>query len=337
MAYRTQPGLNAQRETSQNLTRIDNKEFAPDWLGGPSLEANLHGIAYRIAPNATPLLILRLEHGPAVVQGDVDVTVRVDSQRAEFEVLAEITAPNKDLAAIEWELPPSCVLATATGEDVRTWKQSGSHLLVWLNRTTTKTRIHLSGWLPLSLRDGRSHLDLNGPRLLQADRLHTRLRLAPSGDLVLAAVKTQNLQPAKSEIRTKEEFWDYETWDSAYRLDCQVQATANANARVLTIAEVADHELRFTTTVDYTVTHGELRHVRLRLRNWDEEKVEVRADRVALLQEPRRVMGEQSWHLPLQSGVHGHYQVTLRGSMSLKKAAGGVPMPEVLVQGVERA
>ncbi len=344
LAYRTQPGLNAQRETSQNLTRIDNKEFAPDWLGGPSLEANLHGIAYRITPNATPLLILRLEHGPAVVQGDVDVTVRVDSQRAEFEVLAEITAPNKDLAAIEWELPPSCVLATATGEDVRTWKQSGSHLLVWLNRTTTRTRIHLSGWLPFSLRDGRSHLDLNGPRLLHADRLHTRLRLAPSGDLVLAAVKTQNLQPTKSEIqypkseiRTKAEFWDYETWDSSYHLDCQVQATANANARVLTFAEVADHELRFTTTVDYTVTHGELRHVRLRLRNWDEEKVEVRADRVALLQEPRRVMGEQSWHLPLQTGVRGHYQVTLRGSISLKKAAGGVPMPEVLVQGVERA
>jgi hypothetical protein len=343
LAYRTQPGLNAQRETSQNLTRIDNNEFAQDWPGGPSLQANLHYIAYRITPNATPLLFLRLEHAAPVLQGEVDVNIRVDSQRAEFEAAAEVTAPGKDLTALEWELPPSCVLASATGEDVRTWKQSGSHLLVWLNRTTTKTQIHLSGWLPLSLRESRSHLELNGPRLLQADRLHTHLRLAPSTDLVLAEVKTRNLQPTKSEIRnpksevrTKEEFWDYETWDSTYHLDCQVQATANVTARVLTFAEVAGRELRFTTTVDYTVMHGELRHVRLSLRNWDEEKVEVRADRVALLQEPRRVMGERSWHLPLQTGVRGHYRVTLRGSMPLEKAAGGVPMPEVLVPGIER-
>ncbi len=342
LAYRTQSGLNAQRETSQNLTRIDNKEFAQDWLGGPSLETNFRGIAYRIAPNATPLLLLRLEQTPAVLQGDVDVRVRIDSQQAEFEATAEIMTPNKDLAAIEWELPASGVLAAATGEDVRTWKQIGSHLVVWLNRATTKTRIHLSGWLPLSLREGRLQLELNGPRLVQADRLHTRLRLVPSGDLVLAAVKTQNLQPTKSELRTSKSDvrtsdWDYQTWDSTYQLDCQVQATANANARVLTFAEVADRELRFTTTVDYTVTHGELRQIRLRLRNWDEEKVEVRADRVALLQEPRRVMGDRSWNLPLQTGVRGHYEVTLRGSMPLEKAAGGVPMPEVLVQGVERA
>jgi hypothetical protein len=105
----------------------------------------------------------------------------------------------------------------------------------------------------------------------------------------------------------------------------------------LTFAEVLDRELRFTTTVDYTVTHGELRHVRLRLRNWEEEKVEVQGEHLALLAGPRRAPGERSWLLPLQPGVRGHYQVTLRGSMPLDRAAVGVPMPEVLVQDVERA
>jgi hypothetical protein len=337
LAYRTQPGLNAQRDTSQNLTRIDNKEFAPDWLGGPSLETNFQGIAYRIPPDRIPQLFLRLQQTPPMVQGDVDVAVRVDSQRAEIDVVAEVTAPNKDLAAIEWELPPPCVLVTATGEDVRTWKQSGSRLLVWLNHTTTRTRIRLSGWLPLSRRDGHSHLELNGPRLLQAGKLHTRLHLAASGDLVLATVQTRNLQPTKPAIRTKAAASDFETWDSSYHLDCQVQAAANAVARVLTLAEVSDRELRFTTTVDYTVTYGELRQVRLRLHNWEEEKVEVQAEREALLPGMRWIMGGRSWQLPLQAGVRGRYQVTLRGSMPVDKAAGGVPMPEVLVQGVERA
>jgi hypothetical protein len=340
LAYRTQPGLNAQRDTSQNLTRIDSKEFAPNWLGGPSLGADFQGIAYRIPPNRPPQLILRLERKSPLVQGDVDITVRASAQRAEMEALADVTAPNKDLAAIEWELPPRCLLASVSGDEVRTWKQNGSRLLVWLNRTTARTRIHLNGWLPLSLRDGHPHLELNGPRLLHADKQHTRLRLAASGDLVLASLRTQNLQPLKTESPAnpgRSPASVFETGNLSYRLECQVQRAANAVARVLTLAEASKRELRFTTTVHYTVTHGQLRQVRLRLRNWEEEKVEVQAERVALWREPQRTMGERSWLLPLQAGVQGEYQVTLHGSMPLDKAAGGVLMPEVLVQGVEHA
>ncbi len=339
LAYRTQPGLNAQRETSQNLTRISNKEFAPDWLGGPSLEAHFQGIAYRIPPDRLPQLILRLEHRPPVIQGEVDVTVRVGTQQAEIEAVADVTTPNKDRAALEWELPPHCVLAAAAGEEVRSWKQNGSRLLIWLNRTTAKTRIHLSGWLPLSLHDGRPHLELNGPRLLYADKQYTRLHLTTADDLILAAVRTRNLQPARSRRQPANvgRSTIFETFHSYYNLECQVQAAANAVAKVLTLAEAADRELCFTTTVDYTVTHGELRQVQLRLRNWEEEKVEIQAERVALWSEPRRSIGGRSWLLPLQAGVRGHYQVVLHGRMPLAKAAGGVPMPEVLVQGVERA
>jgi len=357
LAYRTQPGLNAQRETSQNLTRIDTKEFASHWLGGPSLEANFQGIAYRIPPDRPPQLLLRLEPRPPVVQGEVEVVLRANRQRAEIEVVADVTAPNRDLAAIEWDLPPHCVLVTAVGEDVRTWKQNGSRLLVWLNRTTKKTRIHLSGWLSLSFRAGHPHLELNGPRLLHANKQHTRLRLAAANDLVLAALRTQNLQPVQPDSPANDRRPSagktepggrteqppdadrpptFETQNLFYHLECQIQAAANAVARVLTLVEAADQELRFTATVDYTVTHGELRQVRLRLRNWEEEKVEVQAGHLALLPAPRRSMGERSWLLPLQPGVHGHYQVTLHSSMPLERAAGGIRMPEILVQGVER-
>jgi hypothetical protein len=158
LAYRTQPGLTALRATSQNLTRISSKEFAPDWLGEPRLETNFQGVAYRIAANQQPQLLLRLEQVPPVIHGDIDVTVQAGTQRAEIEVAAEVSAPNKDLAAVEWDVPRHCTIASVVGEDVRTWRQNGSRLLVWLNRTTTATRIRLSGWLTLDHRDGLPYL-----------------------------------------------------------------------------------------------------------------------------------------------------------------------------------
>ncbi|HEY7329435.1 MAG TPA: hypothetical protein VH592_17485 [Gemmataceae bacterium] len=353
LAFHTQPGLDAERATSQNLTRIDNKEFAADWLRGPNLGVDFRSKAYRIPPDQLPQLFLRLEARPPRVQSDVSVTVRVNSQRAEIEAVADVISSSQDLAAIECELPPNFYLASLTGEDVRTWKQDGSRLLVWLNRTAAKARIHLSGWLQLSLREDNPHLELSGLRLLHAEKQHTRLFLATSGDRILASLRTQNLQAVKSEPAMNggrpqtlganppteaenDTTYVFETWDSTYHLSCQVQPSANAIARVLTVAEVADRELRFTTTVDYTVPQGDLRQIRLRLRNWEEENVELQAERVALRSEPRRTMGERTWRLPLQAGVRGHYQLTLRGKMPLEKTAAGVPMPEVLVQGVER-
>src|SRR5262249_39816010 len=159
----------------------------------------------------------------------------------------------KDLAAIEWDLPRHCTIASVAGEDVRTWKQNDSYLLVWLNRTTTTTRIHLSGWLTLDHRDGHPFLELNGPRLQRTVKQHTRLHVAGSGEIALTSIRTRNLQPVKSRLLANgqrqppsesdqlvgpDQTTTFETWDSSYVLECQVQSAANAFARVLTLAEV---------------------------------------------------------------------------------------------------
>ncbi len=344
LAHRTHRGLSAQRETSTFLTRIGVSEFAADWPDVPRLDTK-SVVAYRITANLSPQLRLRLQHTPPVVQANVDVTVQAGTHQASIQTVADLQALNKDLAAIEWELPaPRYLVVSVAGEDVRTWKQNGSRLLVWLKRTTEATRIHVNGWLPMVSQDGSSRLELDGPRPHQVGKQHTRLRLVANGDLALADVQTRNLQPVKTEMREKEEVsglglgvLDFETEDSIYHVNCAVRAAANATARVLTLAEVSERELRFTSTVDYTVRHGELRHVHVRLRNWEREKVEVQAEHVALWPGPRRATRERSWLLPLQPGVRGHYQVTLRGSMPLDEAASGVRMPEVAVLGVERA
>src|SRR6185437_1207843 len=124
-----------QYDASQNLTLIGADEFAPDWPGGPHLEANFSGGAYQFPAGKRPKLFLRLQHTPPVVQADIDLTIKAGTRRVELQAVAKIEAANKDVAVIEWELPaPRCTVASVDGEDIRGWKQNGSRLLVWLNR-----------------------------------------------------------------------------------------------------------------------------------------------------------------------------------------------------------
>jgi hypothetical protein len=339
LAYRTHLGLNAQRDTSKYLTRIAAEGFAADWPDGPRLDADFPGVVYRITPDHFPQLVLRLGRTPPLVESNVDLTVQTGTHFAEILAVADIKAPNKDLEALEWELAaPGCTIVSVAGDDVRTWKQNGSRLLVWLNRTTATTRVQFSGWLPLKLSGSASHLELNGPFLRSTATQRTRLHLLTGGDLVLSEVATRNLQPVSpsgSPRRTSEQERTFETSESSFQVRCQIRAAANAVARVLTFAEVQDRELRFTSIVNYRVTHGELRRVHLRLRNWEGDKVEVQAKGTAS-PATRRTAGEFSWLLPLPAGITGDYRVTLSGSIPLDEAALGVRMPEVVVQGVEK-
>ncbi|MHB8736809.1 MAG: hypothetical protein ACYC6M_16015, partial [Terriglobales bacterium] len=355
LAYRTDLGLDAQRDTSQNITRIRASDFAPDWPGVPRLTLASApsatggeqggGAAYKISSGKPPTLRLHLRHSPPVVQADVDVTVQAGRQSAEVQAVAKLTAPNKDLGVVEWDLhSPRLTVASVTGDDVRAWKQVDQRLLVWLHRTTGLTQLRLSGWLPLDWRGGQAHLDLPGPRLIQARAQHTRFRLVTDAGLTLASVKPDKLQPVAGTAggtlvppEAVDHERTFETRQSHYGGSCEIHAAANAVARVLTFAEVRDREVQFTTTVDYEVGHGELRRVRLRLRNWVTEKIKWEADRVARSFEPRRAPGDCSLLLELQPGVRGRYRVTLRGSMSLEEAAVGVLMPDVSVQEVQHA
>src|SRR5262249_57996724 len=81
-----------------------------------------------------------------------DVELRVGPRQAEVRATLELTAPGKDLSLLEWEVGPARALTVAgvTGPDVRGWSRSGNRVLVWLTRTTGKTTLELSGWLPLA-------------------------------------------------------------------------------------------------------------------------------------------------------------------------------------------
>jgi len=345
LAYRTHTGLDAQRDTWQNLTRIAESEFAPNWPGVARLTPSASspptqvdkggGAAYKISPERSPLLRLHLRRSPPALRADLEVNVQAGTQLAEVRASVRLTAPNKDLGVVEWDLHSSrLTVASVAGSDVRAWKQTERRLLVWLHRTTAASQIHLFGWLPLERRDGRAHLDLPALRLTQAREQHTRVRLVAASGLSLAALQAHNLKPVAGEATDLER--NFETEQVQYGVTCEVQRAANAVARVLTFAEVNDHQLQFTTTINFDVKHGELRRVQLRLRNW-EGKVVREAEGVAHSRELRREPGDRSLRLELQPGVRQRYRVVLRGSIPVEEAAVGVPMPDVSVQGVESA
>ena len=341
LAYRTHSGLEAQRGNSQNITRIGEEEFASDWPEVPRLKASESEVAFKFGPDRPPILPLRLTRRSPIVQAEVEVFVQAGPQLAEIQATANLKAPNHDLGVVECDLQSSrWTIASVSGEDVRSWKQSDHRLLIWLQRTTAATRLTLSGWLSLEQRDGRPHLDVPCLRVVSSREQQTRLRLAAAAGLTLAAVKPRNMQPVVSApmvARTAEYEKTFETRQPSYGLSCEIQAAANAVARVLTVAEVVDRQLQFTSTVEYEVKHGELRRVQLRLRNWEGGPVELLADRVALRQPLRRTPGDRSWRLDLQPGVSGHYVVTLRGSVPVEEAAAGMQLPDVSVQGAQRA
>ncbi len=306
LAYRTHPGLEAQRGNSQNITRIGEEEFARDWPDVPRLKASESEVAFKFGPDRRPILPLRLIRRPPIVKAEVEISVQAGSQLAEIQATAYLRAPNRDLGVVTCDLQSSrWAVAAVSGEDVRSWKQTDHRLLVWLHGTQAATRLTISGWLPLEQRGAQAHLDVPCLRVVSAREQQTRLRLAAAAGLTLAAVKPRNMQPMTSAplvLRSAEYEKTFETRQPFYGLSCEIQAAANAVARVLTVAEVVDRQLQFTSTVEYEVKHGELRRVQLRLRNWEGERVELRADRVALRQPLRGTPGDRSWRLDLQPG-----------------------------------
>src|SRR5262249_8389799 len=155
-----------------------------------------------------------LRRGPPAVQAKLDVTVQAGSQLAEVQVVADLKAPNKDLAAVEWDLrSPRLTIASVTGEDVRAWKQTDHRLLGWLNRPAPETHFTLRGWWPVERRDRWAHLQLSGRLLMQAREQHPRLRLAAAADLALSSVRTNNLQPPPN-AKTDDREWTFETRES---------------------------------------------------------------------------------------------------------------------------
>jgi hypothetical protein len=342
LAYRTQ-GLEATPTNFLRLTGIHNKEFAPFWPASsrPAASSLAYASRFRRDPGNPPELRLQLRPQPVNVEADQEITLLAGPRQVEVTARADLQAAGNELSLVEWNIQsdPPFVVAGVHGDDVDRWCQTGSRLLVWLKKTTSSTRLKLTGWLPLVLPvdknaktpAGPPRLDLPCFRIPQV-KVRTRLVLQAAPGLALVPQAQSPLRflvpegtPSAIELR-------YLAQQPGYGGSFAVRPGPAPSADVLTQAGVRGKELTFTATIDYRVK-GELRSLALRLRDWEgEADLETPAGNVARRWEQvRRTAGrrERAWGLDL-AGVRDHYRVVIRGRMPLEEAGEGVPMPEVI-------
>src|SRR5262249_15389610 len=137
---------------------IEPRHFAPFWSRRGSDPPLSDASRFFRDPQLAPELPLVLRPLAPQVKGEQTVHLNVVAPtQAELRVKAKLEAPGKDLSLLEWDIQSArpLVISGVLGRDVLRWSQSGSRLLVWLEKTTAATEVELTGWLPLQAPAGK--------------------------------------------------------------------------------------------------------------------------------------------------------------------------------------
>ena len=360
LAYRTE-GVEAELKSNQRVTYVDAARFAQAWPGNPGVLA--YSCSFRREERQGPLLQLQLNPSAPAIDAVQDVTVRVGARQSEkrtipknnsgfFGSLAELVVypraieihasaqlsvkgkegvTARELTLIEWDvqLPPTQLTVLAvTGTGVRSWSQSGSRVQVWVwvERPTNAVKLELTARL-LPAPGKEMILQLPSLRLVSAQKQQTTVRLAPEAGLLLTPVPS-TLRNLTRVSRPDEHEQVYRATQPSYGGSWNIRlARCVASAKVLTFVEARDRRLSFTAAALIQVQRGELRTVRVRLRDWDGDKIETSVPGTMR----RGAGGERVWMFELPPGVTGDYRLTLRGSVPLAEGAARVWAPDVTV------
>jgi hypothetical protein len=348
LAYRLDR-LTGELKTYLRVRPIDPPEFARRWKDarGTAPAPVTYACVFGRKPGA-PALGLELAVQPPRFEAVQDLAWRLGPRQADLRATLRLTAPDGDLALVEWDVPDHVTVARVTGPDVRHWGRSGSRVQAWLQRSVSATELQLVGWWqppgggsdPKKPPAAETPFAFDLPRLgVPATRAQTTyVRLTAAGGLALARVRSHGLVPLP-DLRPSEQEAEYVARTPDYGGSFRVRpAAAATDVQVLTLTEVRDRQLTFTAVVDCRPRQGELRTLELRLRNWDGDRVTLQeAAEVVQAREHPREGGDRTWTVDLHPGVTGRCRLTLTGSLPLEEAAAGVPMPDVTVPGATRS
>jgi hypothetical protein len=294
LGYRVE-GRQAELVQYQGVTGFNAEEFATlHWQAAGVDDPGPPERAYRFqrGPGAAPLLRLNL-HLPRSHAGCTqELTWYLGPRRAELHALARLKAPAEELMMVEWEVPVQVRVASLSGPNVRSWSRTGSRVQVWLQRSlagpAVETVFELYGWLTPARDQPIIPFRLPGLHIAAAAPQWTVVRVMADPGLALEASDLQNLWPVP-DVRPSPADRAYVSKEAVYGGTFAVlPAAADADVRILTLAEVDKANLTFTATLDFQVRQGELRTFTVRLRNWEGPDVRVEAARVAGRREQRK-------------------------------------------------
>ncbi|HMC66199.1 MAG TPA: hypothetical protein VKI65_14780 [Gemmataceae bacterium] len=304
--------------------------------------------AFSTTPGGTPFLRLQLRQSSEPVRCVQEVAWRLGPGQAEVRATTRIISADPGPALWEWELPADVAIADVSGRDVRYWSRSGPRLQIWLQGTRGQTEIQMTGWLA---RPEMESFVLPALVPLSADAATTIVRITAGEGLSLIPVKLQGLWPTPDAAPSALER-NYIAPQLRYGGVFQVRpAPAAAGHRQVSVVELRDGQLAFTTHVEAPIRADGSHALTLKVRNWEGAALRLRAGQVErvltadkvqrlpnqeeYLLEPASgatspVHAERRYVLELQPGVHGTYRFSLTGSVPLGSAAELSP-PDVRV------
>jgi hypothetical protein len=350
LAYRLD-GIKGDLKTFLRVNPIEPEQFVRRWRaarGSAPAASPAYACTFERRP-AGPALGLDLEVEPPHFEAVQDLAWRAGLRQVDLRAVLRLTpSPDGAPALVEWDVPETVTLTRLSGPDVASWSRTGTRIQVWLTHALgagdSGIELQATGWwLPPGGRAAGDGFTLDLPRLgfPAAQSQMTYVRLTASGGRAVNRVALHKLyafpdsHPAAAPDAERAYLSPHADYGGTFRV---APAAARAAVRVLTVAEVRDRALAFTATLDCRVPQGELHALTVRLRNWDGDQVGlreapavagVRADR---RQFPGRDAADHTWEVELHPGV-ADCRLTLTGSMALEDAAGGVPMPEVSMDG----
>jgi hypothetical protein len=329
-------GLKAEVSSgSLGVKRIEPEEFARQWRTARAGEPAMLAYACRFGRKPDPpSLFVKLEALAPHVEATQDLVWRIGPQYADLQADLQLSAPDGDLAMVEWVVPELVTVARVTGPHVRSWSRNGSRVQVWLQRSVAATELQLAGWWqPPGGVPRLTRFDL--PRLLPvAAAVTTHLRLTAAAALTLEPVKVHNLwrppdpHPAAA---ARELAWLTHKPDHGGEFLVRPDGGA-VDVQVLTLAEIRDRQLAFTAHLSCQVRDSDLRTLTVALRHWEGDPVRLDGPEAARVRERRREPGQRVWTVDLSPGFSGPFQLTLTGSLPLDALAGSDRMPDVSVE-----
>lgn len=340
-------GLQA-RIQAQGLTIHEREQFALLWrlavLGDPRFPwLPTHAFSFDRGATGAPALKLDLQIAAPRVRGVQDLAWRVGVEQAEFHATIRLTAPDGDLAVVEWELPPEVTVARLSGPELVSWSQTGGRVQAWLDGPRRGAQLQLVGWVktprpapmpPATATPDEFHLPC--VQLLSASVVDNWIRLTGADGLTLEATDRGGLTPLPDPRATAADlafFSRLPRYHGTFRL---TQPASTSEARVLTLAEIRGRQLAFTALVDFQVHRGDLKAATIELRDWP--GADLRCEVLEGTAQARRNEGgtAPSWTLELHPGASRRYRFSLAGSLPLEQVGLATAMPSVRVGGASR-
>jgi hypothetical protein len=254
----------------------------------------------------------------------------VAPQQADVRAQVKVTAPQRDLAFMEWEIPAEVMVAELHGRDVRNWSRTGPRLQIWFRRSLAQATLELTGWLARPANKPKEPFVLPCLTFPGATPHTTFVRVVAERGWTLHPDQLQNLV-SLPEPRPIEDDRNYLSTQALYRGLFHLRpAAARADLQALSLVEIRERRITFSALLDYEIGRRKARTLTVRLGNWKGQEVRLEApQRINRRELPDSPLA-RTWVLELPPTLTGHLQCQILGTLG-RDGSPEFAMPEVSV------